>query len=162
MSINRCYSLKSIKKNWVIRYGFEWFLKIETRNSKGRSGSDFYWFLKIYFDAFSHPSPGEMQIWLTHQSKAIILFFDTEKFLSPVFEIFRETDKVNFTNSNLMCVYTHIKFQNMKFCLSVSHKISKKRTQKYFCVKIENHSFRLMGYSYICISPELWCEKAAK
>ena len=101
---------------------------IETRNSKGRSGSDFYWFLKIYFAAFSHQSPGEMQIWLTHQSKAIILYFDTEIFLSPVLEILRETDKVNFTNSNLMCVYTHIKFQNMKFCLSVSHKISKKRT----------------------------------
>ena len=120
-------------------------LEIETRNSKGRSGSDFYWFLKIYFAAFSHQSFGGMQIWLTHQSKAIILYFDIEIFLSPVLEILRKIDKVNFTSSNLMCAYTHINFQNMKFCLSGTHKISKKRIQKYFLVKMEYYSFRLMG-----------------
>ena len=37
-----------------------------------------------------------------------------------------------------MFVYTHSKFQNMKFILSVFHKFFKKRTQKFFHAKIEN------------------------
>ena len=56
-----------------------------------------------------------------------------------------KTDKANFTSSNTMCVYTHSKFQNMKFSLSVAHKIFQKQTQKFFHAKIENQSFQLMG-----------------
>ena len=41
-------------------------------------------------------------------------------------KILWKTDKVNFIYSNLMCVYTHPKFQNIKFCLSFFHKIFKK------------------------------------
>ena len=52
--------------------------------------------------------------------------------------------------SNLVCVYTHLKFQNMKFSLSVSHKIFKNPTQKFSNAKKENQSFRLMGSSYLC------------
>ena len=56
-----------------------------------------------------------------------------------------KTDKVHFTSSNLMCVYTHPKFQNMKFSLSVFDKIFKNPTQNFLYAKIENQSFRLMG-----------------
>ena len=55
------------------------------------------------------------------------------------------TDKVHFTSSNLVCVYTHPKFQNMKFSLSAFDKIFKNPTQIFFYDKIENHRFRLMG-----------------
>ena len=105
-----------------------------------------------YIEAFS-----VMQIWLTHQSKALIFYFGMKNFLSLIFENLWETDKVNFTSSNWMCVYTHSKFKNMKFSLSVSHNFFKIRTQKFFYAKIENQSFRLMGWSYLGhFKPLLW------
>ena len=48
-------------------------------------------------------------------------------------KILWETDKVNFTSSNLVCVYTHPKFQNMKFSLSVFDKIIKNPIQMFSC-----------------------------
>ena len=56
-------------------------------------------------------------------------------------KILWETDTADFTNSNLVCVYTHPKFQNMEFSLSVFDKIFKNPTQNVFYTKIENHSF---------------------
>ena len=43
------------------------------------------------------------------------LFWRVKKFFRLIFENLWKTEKVNFTISNLMCVYTHSKFQNMKF-----------------------------------------------
>ena len=60
-------------------------------------------------------------------------------------KILWETDKVHFTSSNLVCVYTLPKFQSMKFSLSVFDQIFKTQTQNFFYAKIENQSFRLMG-----------------
>ena len=68
-----------------------------------------------------------------------------EKFRVGFLKILWKTDKVHFTSSNLMCVYTHPKFQNMKFSLSVFDKIFKNPTLNFFYAKIENQSFRLMG-----------------
>ena len=89
------------------------------------------------------------------------LFWHKKNFWVGFLKILRETDKVHFTCSNLVCVcvYTHPKFQNMKFSLSVSHKFFKNPTQNFFDAKIENQSFRLMGWSYLC---NFRCEKAAK
>ena len=47
-------------------------------------------------------------------------------------KILWERDKVHFTSSNLVCVYTHPKFQNMKFSLSIFDKIFKNPTHKFF------------------------------
>jgi len=58
-----------------------------------------------------------------------------KNFFNLIFENLWKTDKVNFTRSNLMCVYTHSKFQNMKFSLSVSHKSFKNWTQNFFHAK---------------------------
>ena len=55
-----------------------------------------------------------------------------KKFGVGFLKILWETDKVNFASSNLVCVYTHPKFQNMKFSLSVFDKIFKNPTQKFF------------------------------
>ena len=60
------------------------------------------------------------------------LFWHEKTFFNLIFENLWKTDKVNFTSSNLMCVYTHSKFQNMKFSLSVSHQIFKNQIKKVF------------------------------
>ena len=56
---------------------------------------------------------------------------------------------MTFTSSNLMCVYTHThthtKFQNMKFCLSVPHKLFKNRTQKVFHAKNRKSELSIDG-----------------
>ena len=121
-------------------------LYIERWNSKGRSGYSFDSIYKIYFAAFLHRSLFVViQIWLTHQSKALIFYFGMKNFFNLIFENLWKTDKLNFTSSNLMCVYTHSKFQNMKFSLSVFHKTFKNQIKKVFHAKIENLSFWLMG-----------------
>ena len=63
------------------------------------------------------------------------LFWHKKKFQVGFLKILWETDKVNFTSSNLVCVYTHPKFQNMKFSLSVFDKIFKNPTQNFFMPK---------------------------
>ena len=50
-----------------------------------------------------------------------------------------KTDKVHFTSLNLVYVYTHPKFQNMKFTLSLFDKIFKTQTQNFFYARIEHH-----------------------
>ena len=50
----------------------------------------------------------------------------------------------------------------MKFSLSVFNKIFKNPTQNVFNAKIENQSFRLMGWSYICATFNFRCKKMAK
>ena len=57
-------------------------------------------------------------------------------------KILWETDKVHFTSSNLVCVYTHHKFQNMKFSLSVFDKILKIPIQNVFFSSISISLFR--------------------
>ena len=126
-----------------------WISQLERRNSKGRSGYTFWLILQKTFAAFSHRKLKVAQIWSTHQSKALIFFFGMKKFGVGFLKILWETDKVHFTSSNLVCVYTHPKFQNMKFSLSVSEKMFKNPTQNFFYAKIENQSFRLMGWSYL-------------
>ena len=103
--------------------------KLERRNSKGRSGHTFWLILQKTFAAFSHRKLKVAQIWSTHQSKALIFYFGIKKFGVGFLKILWETDKVHFTSSNLVCVYTHPKFQNMKFSLSVFDKIFKNPTQ---------------------------------
>ena len=72
------------------------------------------------------------------------LFWHEINFWLRFLKILWKTDKVNFTSSNLMCVYTHSKFQNIKFSWSVSHKIFKNRTQNVFShAKIENQRFQI-------------------
>ena len=119
-------------------------------NSKGRSGYTFWLILQKTFAAFSHRKLKVAQIWSTHQSKALIFYFGMKKFGVGFLKILWETDKVHFTSSNLVCVYTHPEFQNMKFSLSVFDKIFKNPTQNVFYAKIENQSFRLMGWSNLC------------
>ena len=120
--------------------------ELERQNSKGRSGYSFDSIYKIYFAAFLHRRFEVIQIWLTHQLKALIFNFGMKNFFNQlIFENLWKADKVNFTSLNLMCVYTHSKFQNMKFSLSVSHKTFKNWIQNFFHAKIENQSLRLMG-----------------
>ena len=102
-------------------------VQVERWNSKGRSGYSFDWIYKFYFVVFL-----VIQVWLTHQSKALIFYFGMKNFFNLIFENLWKTDKMNFTSSNLMCVYTHSKFQNKKSSLSVSHKTFKNWTQKLF------------------------------
>ena len=74
------------------------------------------------------------------------LFWHVKNFLSLIFENLCETDKVISTSSNLMCIYTHSKFQNMEFSLSVSHKIFKIWVTFFLMSKYtENQSLQLMG-----------------
>ena len=98
-------------------------------NSKGHSGYIFWFILQKNFAAFSHRKLKVEQIWPTHQSKALIFYFDIKKFWIEFLKIL--WDKAHFTSSNLVCVYTHPKFQNMKFSLSDFDKIFKNTTQKF-------------------------------
>jgi hypothetical protein len=56
-----------------------------------------------------------------------------KKFKVGFLKILWETDRAHFTSSNLVCVYTHPKFQNMKFILSVFDKLFKNSTQNFLC-----------------------------
>ena len=77
-------------------------------NSKGPSGYNFSWFYKIYFTAFLHKSFKIAYIWLTHQSKALIFYFDMKKILSPIFENFLENRQSKFHVFKFnVCVNTH-------------------------------------------------------
>ena len=85
-----------------------------------------------------------------------------EKIWSRIFENFVGNRQSTFHEFKFsVCVYTHPKFQNMKFSLSVFDKIFKNPTQNFFNAKIENQSFRLMGY-HVCTTFNFRCEKAAK
>ena len=95
----------------------------------------FWLILQKTFAAFSHHKLKVAQIWSTHQSKALIFYFGMKKFGVRFLKILWETDKVHFTSSNLVCVYTHPKFQNMKFSLSVVDKIFKNSTPNFFMPK---------------------------
>ena len=99
---------------------------VERGNSKGSSGSTFWQISQKYFAAVSQQNFEEINRWLTHQSKAPILDFDTENQSISFSKILWKTDKRNFIFSNLMFVYTHPKFKNIKFLLYVFHKIFKK------------------------------------
>jgi hypothetical protein len=134
------------RKTKTTHNGFNF--EIERWNSKSRSGYSFDSIYKIYFAAFLHQRFEVIQIWWTHQSKALIFSFGMKNFFNLIFENLWKTDKVNFADSNLMCVYTHSKFQNKKLSLSVSHKTFKNWTQNFFHAKIENQNFWLMG-SYL-------------
>ena len=78
------------------------------------------------------------------------LFRHATNFKSYFSKFYGKRIKWDFTCSNLVCVYTHSKFQNMKFNFPVSHKNFKNSTQIFFHTKIENQSFRLMCWSYMC------------
>ena len=82
----------------------------------------------------------------SHQSKTLIFYFGIKKFGVGFLKILWETDKVHFTSSNLVCVYTHPKFQNMKFSLSVFDKIFKNPTQNFFYVKNRKSEFSIDGW----------------
>ena len=69
---------------------------------------------------------------MAHQSKALIFYSGVKKFGADFLKSLWEADKVYFTSSNLMCVYTHLKFQNMKFSLSVFDKKFQKSNSKCF------------------------------
>ena len=106
----------------------------------------FDWFYKIIFAAFLKWNPVSVYIWLTHQSKALIFYFDMKKILNQNFQNFVENRQSNIRVFKFsVCLHTHSNFQNMKFRLSVFHKILKFLVQNFFHVKIENQSFRLMG-----------------
>ena len=123
------------KKRLNLPYERRWY--IERWNSKGRSGYSFDWFYKIYFAAFLHRSFEVIQIWLTHQSKALIFYFGMKNFLSMIFENLWETDKVNFTSSNLMCVYTHtLNFKIWNLVCLLPTKFSKIQLKNVFMPKI--------------------------
>ena len=68
-----------------------------------------------------------------------------EKIWSQVFENLWETDKVHFTSSNLVCVYTHPKFQNIKLSLSVFDKILKNPTPNIFLCQNRNSELSIDG-----------------
>ena len=76
-------------------------------NWKGRSGYSFNSIYKIYFAAFLHRSFEVIQIWLTHQSKAMIFYFGMKSFFNLIFENLWKTDKLNFIFWNLECVCKH-------------------------------------------------------
>ena len=107
--------------------------QLKRRNSKGRSGYIFWLILQKTFAAFSHWKLKVAQIWSTHQSKALIFYFGMKKFGVGFLKILWETDKVHFTSLNLVCVYTHPKFQKMKFTLSVFAKFSKLKLKIFLC-----------------------------
>ena len=74
---------------------------------------------------------------------------DEAKALMVKFENFWKTDKLNFKTSNLESVYKNSTFQSIEFNLSVFQKFFKNLIQNFFQFKIEIHSFRLMGLSYM-------------
>ena len=106
---------------------------------------------KFIFAAFLHRSFEVIQIWLTHQSKTLIFFFGMKSFFNLIFGNLWKTGKVNFTSSNLVCVFTHIlNFKIWNLVCLFSTKFLKIRLHNFSYEKIENQSFRLMGWSYVC------------
>ena len=91
------------------------------------------------------------QIWSIHQSKAVIFYFVTKKFWVGFLKILWETDKAHFTNSNLVCVFTHnlnLKIWNL-VCL-FSTKCSKTQLKIFSC---HNRKSELSIYGLIISVP---------
>ena len=82
--------------------------KIETRNSKGRSGQGFEWFYKIYFAAFVHQRFKVKSIWFTIHSKALIFSFGMRKIVELEFSKFLENRQIKFYSFKCnVCLHTH-------------------------------------------------------
>ena len=80
---------------------------IERWNSKGRSGTILTNFSKKSFAAFLQWHPEAIHIWLTHQSKALIFYFDMRKKLISYFENFVGNRQTKFHEFKLrVCVNT--------------------------------------------------------
>ena len=84
------------------------------------------------FAAFSHRKLKVTQIWSTHQSKVLIFYFGMKKFGVRFLKILWETDKVHFTCSNLVCVYTHLNFKIWNLVCLFSTKFSKIQLENFF------------------------------
>ena len=92
----------------IINSFYHRIMNLERWNSKGRSGYSFDSIYKIYFAAFLHRSFEVIQIWLTHQSKALIFYFGMKKVLSPIFESFVGNRQTKFHILKFrVCVNTH-------------------------------------------------------
>ena len=102
-------------------------------------------FAKKNFATFSQRKLKMAQIWSTHQSKALIFSFGMKKFGVGFLKILWETYKAHFTSSNLVCIYTHPKFQNMKFSLSAFDKIFKNPTQNCFLCQNKKSELSIDG-----------------
>ena len=89
------------------------------------------------------------------------LFWQEKQFGVRFLKILWETDKVHFTSSNLVCVYTHPKFQNMKFSLYVFDKIFKIPTPNFLYAKNRKSELSIDGLIISAIFNSR-CEKAAK
>ena len=82
--------------------------------------------------------------------KSSDFLFWHEKIWSRVFENFVGNRQSTCHEFKISVCYTHSKFYNMKFSLSVFDKIFKNPTQNFFYAKIENQTFRLIGWLYLC------------
>ena len=74
---------------------------------KGAQGRIFTNFLKNSFAAFLKLHPKAIHIWLTHQSKALIFYFDMRKKLISDFVNFMRNRQIKFHEFKLrVCVNT--------------------------------------------------------
>jgi hypothetical protein len=78
--------------------------RLERRNTKGRSGYTFWLILQKTFSAFSHRKLKVVQIWSTHQSKALIFYYGIKNIWIGFLKTLSKTDKLNFIFWNLGCV----------------------------------------------------------
>ena len=110
---------------------------IESGNSKARSGCSFLQISQKYFVAVSQANFEEINRWLTHQSKALILYFDSEKNSISFFKNFVRNRQSESICSNLMYAYTHPKLQNgmLRHMVNNCCERSKKCEKKTFCFR---------------------------
>ena len=131
----------------------DFFLKnerVQNREAKFKSDLSLHFltdFTKLFLQLFEDGTQCMVYIWLIHQSKALIFYFDMKKFWNKILKILWKTDKVTFlVYSNLVCIYTHtLIFKTWNLDCRYFHKILKILVQNFFHVTIENQSFRLMG-----------------
>ena len=127
-----------------------WFyFDIREGNSKGRSGYTFLLILQKNFCRFLTPKVKSATDMINPSIESFdFLFWHKKKFWVGFLKILSKTDKPNFIFWNLGCVYTH-KIWTREMYFACFPQNFQKSDFKFFHAKIENQSFRLMGWSYL-------------
>ena len=105
-----------------------------------------------------------IKIWLNHQSKAMIIYFDMEKKLeSDFWKCFMEITQSEFDEFKFNSVFTHtLNFKTWNFVCLFLRNFFKTQTQHFYHVKIDNQSLSIgCVLNYILVTSKLCCKIAA-
>ena len=90
---------------------------LESENSKVGSGYTFWLISKKYFAAFSQQNLETIHLWLTHQSKALIFYFELKNILTLILGVCKHTRNL-IGEIHLSVSHKLFKNEGQNFCMS--------------------------------------------